>query len=249
MSMFERVLEYQREHMGEDHPTTLKTRSNLALVYQELKFVDKSVEMNSDILEQKRRVLGDKHPSVLVSMVNLGGALESAGEDERSRVLLSEALDISRETLGDLHQYTLIIRNNLASYYYRHEEYETARGLALQACEGLSESLGDRHPMTLQGRANLADILLDMGSIEESLQLSIEISDIAWELFETTDRRLGLYSERVAKCYQALGRLDDAERHFTQAAGVFEVTHGKDSEQFQRVQERLESLMLPSMDD
>jgi len=241
-SLFEVVLAYQMEHLGEDHPITLKTRTNLALVYHELELYDQSVEMNTVILEQKIHVLGDQHPSVLVSMVNLAVSLEEAGQDLKSSTLLTDALEKSINTLGEEHQYSLIIRNNLAKNYYRNKDYEQAYEMARISSEGLSQSLGDQHPMTLQGKGNLAEILLDMGSPEEALLIATSIYSSASELFDPTDRRLGMFVERIGKCYRALGNESEAYDYFTRASQLYMSTHGEDSEQYQRVVEALNSL-------
>lgn len=240
--LFELVLEHQLVVLREDHPNTLKTRTNLALTYHQLELYDQAVEMNTAILEQKIHVLGDQHPSVLVSMVNLAASLEDAGKEEQSRDILTRALEISLDTLGEAHQYTLIIRNNLGKYYYRNKEYKMARELAEQSCDGIAERFGDRHPMTLQGRGNLADIMLDMGSLDDALALSLDISVIAGELFEESDRRLGMYSERLGKCYIALGRDEEARIHFSKAVEIYEISHGTDSEQYLRVLESVDSI-------
>ena len=240
--MFEFILESQILSLGEDHPKTLKTRSNLALTYHGLELFDKSVEMNETILEQKRHVLGDEHPSVLVSMVNLGSALGDAGKEDQSRDMLTQALEQSLDTFGEQHQYTLVIQNNLAKYYYNHEEYATALTLAQASCNGLMESLGDRHPMTLSGRANLADILLDMGNASEALVLALDTQAIAAEVYEPGNKQLGMFSERLGKCYAAIGNSSDAGMHFEESLELYRLSHGVDSNQHRRVAGLIETL-------
>lgn len=242
VDLFERVLEHQLIHLEADHPNTLKTRSNLALVYQELGEFDKSIEMNTEILEQKQRVLGDQHPSVIVSMVNLGTSLEKVGDDEKALALLENALEISLGSLGQTHQYTLIIYNNLANHHGRNNEFEMAREFAQLASDGFEQSLGSQHPMTLRGKGNLADILLDMGRAEEALQITAGSETIASEIFETTDRRLGMHSERLAKCFLMLGQNAEAREHYQRAVQIYASSHGDDSEQYLRVREALDEL-------
>ncbi|MEV6842192.1 tetratricopeptide repeat protein, partial [Actinoplanes sp. NPDC051411] len=65
--------------LGEDHPDTLISRSNLALIYQVAGRTAEAVAEFEAVLADQQRVLGEDHPDTLISRSNLTGAYQDAG--------------------------------------------------------------------------------------------------------------------------------------------------------------------------
>jgi hypothetical protein len=65
---------------GQDHPSTLRSASNLAVDLRELGEVPAARELDQDTLERRRRVLGQDHPDTLYSAHNLAADLRELGE-------------------------------------------------------------------------------------------------------------------------------------------------------------------------
>jgi hypothetical protein len=68
--------------LGEDHPDTLTSASNLAVDLHELGETQAAQELHEDTLARRRRVLGEDHPDTLTSARNLAGDLRLLGETE-----------------------------------------------------------------------------------------------------------------------------------------------------------------------
>jgi hypothetical protein len=66
--------------LGEDHPDTLQSASNLALSMERLGDPATARQMDSDTLARRRRVLGEDHPNTLVSASDLAEDLRALGE-------------------------------------------------------------------------------------------------------------------------------------------------------------------------
>ena len=66
--------------LGDDHPHTLLSASNLAVDLATLGEHQAARELNEDTLARSRRVLGDDHPDTLASANNLAFDLRALGE-------------------------------------------------------------------------------------------------------------------------------------------------------------------------
>ena len=64
----ERVVEGERRILGEEHPSTLRSKGNLALTLSDQGDVAGSRALYERILEVQRRILGEEHPNTLTSM-------------------------------------------------------------------------------------------------------------------------------------------------------------------------------------
>ena len=56
------TLDRRRRVLGEDHPSTLASASNLAADLRALGEVQAARDLDQDTLDRRRRVLGDDHP-------------------------------------------------------------------------------------------------------------------------------------------------------------------------------------------
>ena len=66
--------------MGEDHPQTLASASNLADHLRALGEHRAARDLDQDTLIRRRRVLGEDHPDTLASASNLADDLGALGE-------------------------------------------------------------------------------------------------------------------------------------------------------------------------
>jgi hypothetical protein len=71
--------------LGDDHPSTLISASNLALDLYALGEHRAARTLDEDTLARSRRVLGDDHPSTLISASNLALDLYALGEHRAAR--------------------------------------------------------------------------------------------------------------------------------------------------------------------
>jgi Flp pilus assembly protein TadD len=74
--------------LGEEHPSTLDSMNNLALVLDSQGKHAEADEMHRQALQLKEKVLGQEHPSTLDSMNNLASVLRSQGKHEEAETIL-----------------------------------------------------------------------------------------------------------------------------------------------------------------
>ncbi|MFE7077726.1 tetratricopeptide repeat protein [Streptomyces sp. NPDC057620] len=153
----QRALAIEERVLGDDHPSTLASRNNLAYAYESAGDLGRAIPLYERTLDERERVLGDDHPSTLDSRNNLAYAYESAGDLERAIPLYERTLD-ERErerVLGDDHPSTLDSRNNLAYAYKSAGDLERAIPLYERTLDESERVLSPGHPLIVVVRKNL----------------------------------------------------------------------------------------------
>jgi Tetratricopeptide repeat/Domain of unknown function (DUF4062)/NB-ARC domain len=154
----------QQLHTDPDHPETLRSASNLAVVLRAVGELERAFQLAEQTLARSRRVLGDDHPDTLASASNLAVVLRAVGELERACQIEEETLARRRRVLGDDHPDTLASAGNLAVVLRAVGELERARQLNEDILARRRRVLGDDHPDTLRSANNLAADLRALGS-------------------------------------------------------------------------------------
>ncbi|MFH8405347.1 tetratricopeptide repeat protein [Streptomyces sp. NPDC018019] len=199
------------EHvLGDDHPHTLTSRSNLAVAYYSAGDLTRAISLYERAVTGYERVLGDDHPDTLTSRSNLAAAHQAAGDLTRAITLHERTLIDRVRIFGDDHPDTLGSRNNLAAAYYSAGDLTRAISLYERAVTGYERVLGEVHPDTLTSRSNLAAAHQAAGDLTRAISL-YERSITAFERVLGDDHPDTLASRsRLATAYQAAGDLTRA---------------------------------------
>ncbi len=164
----ERLLADQERVLGPDHPDTLSSRFNLAIVYREAGRLDEAVSLHEQTLAARERVLGPDHPNTLKSRHDLATVHQVAGRFDEAIPLHEQNLAAEKRVLGPDHPDTLRLRNDLAVAYRAVGRLDEAIPLHEQNLATRERVLGPDHPSTLQSRDNLATAYRDAGRTDES---------------------------------------------------------------------------------
>jgi tetratricopeptide (TPR) repeat protein len=167
----ERALELRRAMLGDNHPDTLESTSNLAENLWALGHYEQGRALGEDTLTRCRRILGDDHPHTLESARNLALCLWALGHYEQGRALGEDTRTRCRRILGDDHPSTLVTATLLAVNLRESGQYEQARQLGEDTLTRQRRILGDNHPYTLVTAANLAVYLRESGQYEHARAL------------------------------------------------------------------------------
>lgn len=177
-SLYERALEIRRRALGPEHPDTLTSMNNLALVlWKELRYPE-AERLDRETIEIRRRVLGPEHPDTLKSMSNLALVLQDEGHYAEAEKLDRERLDVERRVLGPEHPDTLGSMVNLALVLFSECHYAEAEKLYRATLDVQRRVIGPDHPDTLTSMNNLALVLSGEGHYPEAQQLYRETLDI-----------------------------------------------------------------------
>ncbi|MET9844664.1 FxSxx-COOH system tetratricopeptide repeat protein [Streptomyces ossamyceticus] len=171
MPRLQRALATYELNLGNDHPDTLASRSDLAGAYESAGDLQRAIPLFERTLSERRRLLGNDHPDTLASRSDLAGAYESTGDLQRAIPLYEETLSDSIEALGSNHRHTMSLRNNLAYAYQSAGHLQRAIQLYEQALSERVRILGNDHPDTLASRNHLANALQAAGNLERAVDL------------------------------------------------------------------------------
>ncbi|MFF7845932.1 tetratricopeptide repeat protein [Streptomyces ossamyceticus] len=157
--------------LGDTHPDTLSSRSNLASAYKSVGDLGRAISLLEATLSQREQVLGDTHPDTLSSRNSLAYAYKSAGDLGRAIPLYEATLAQYEQVLGDTHPDTLRSRNNLAAAYKSAGDLGRAISLLEATLSQREQVLGDTHPDTLTSRNNLAGAYHSVGDLRRAIPL------------------------------------------------------------------------------
>jgi tetratricopeptide (TPR) repeat protein len=159
-------VEVRRRVVGDAHPNTLASISNLGQLLQARGDLDGAEPLLREALAVSRRTLGDAHPSTLVSINYLGLLLQGRGDLAGAEQLLREALEARRRTLGDTHPDTLPSINSLGLLLQDRGDLDGAEPLFREGLAASRRTLGDAHPSTLVYINNLGRLLKARGDLD-----------------------------------------------------------------------------------
>ena len=164
--LYLRALEVLGGVLGQEHPKTLSSVNNLALLLTSKGDYAGAEPLHRRALEVRERVLGPEHPDTLGSMNNLACLLESRGDYAGAEPLYHCALEAREQVLGPEHPETVISVSTLAGLLHSKGEYVGAELLHRRALESFERMLGPEHPDTLTSMCNLAALLKSKGDYE-----------------------------------------------------------------------------------
>ncbi|WAO96035.1 NACHT domain-containing protein [Fusarium falciforme] len=166
--MNRRALEVREKVLGREHPDTLTSVSDLALVLQDQGKYEEAEQMNRRALEAREKVLGREHPDTLTSISNIGLVLQYQGKYEEAEPMIRRALEGYEKVLGREHPDTLTSVNNLGLVLQSQGKYEEAEQINRRALEVREKVLGREHPHTLTSISILGLVLQYQGKYEEA---------------------------------------------------------------------------------
>ncbi|KAF1968774.1 kinesin light chain [Bimuria novae-zelandiae CBS 107.79] len=165
------VMQTAKRVLGDEHPGTLTSMSNLASTYRNQGRWNEAEELN---VQTRKRVLGDEHPHTLSSMNNLASTYMDQGRWNEAEELGVQVMQTRKRVLGDEHPDTLGSMNNLAWTYRNQGRWKEAEELFVQVMQTTKRVLGDEHPHTLSSMANLASTYINQGRWNEAEELVMQ---------------------------------------------------------------------------
>jgi tetratricopeptide (TPR) repeat protein len=153
---------------GSEHPDTLMTMGNIALMLGCLDRWEESEEMNREQLALMEKVLGDRHPHTLTSKGNLALALLGQWKYMEAAQMYSEMLPFQTEVLGQKHPNTMTTMQNLGTALRGQGNHTGAEQMHRQALALRIEVQGAEHPDTLSTLCALGTALRAQNKFAEA---------------------------------------------------------------------------------
>jgi serine/threonine protein kinase/tetratricopeptide (TPR) repeat protein len=162
------------EHLGPDHPDTLRSVHNLARSYHALGRYAEALRLNEETLARRQAILGPDHAETLMSLNNVATGHAALGRHAEALRLYEETLARRKATLGRDHPDTLHSMHNLAAGYAALGQHAEALRLREETLARRQGRLGPDHPDTLASMEALAQSYGALGRHADALKLREE---------------------------------------------------------------------------
>jgi tetratricopeptide (TPR) repeat protein len=209
-----RVVAWRQGHLGADHPETLTSKNNLALLYLDQGKYAQAEPLLKDLLEVQAVQLGADHKDTLTAKHNLAALYTQRRKDSQAKPLLEEVLQARTAKLGADHPDTLTTKHNLADVYHHQGHYAQAEALFKEALQGCTAQFGADHPDTLGNKHSLALLYQDWGKYAQAEPLSIEVLQGCTAKLGADHPNTLLSKNNLALLYQRQGKYAQAEALF-----------------------------------
>ena len=197
------------ESFGPDDPSTLTSRSNLALVLHDLGRLAEAESEHAAVLAGRVRILGSEHPSTLTSRSNRALCLHDLGRLAEAEAEYRVVAEARERILGRDDPSTLTVRHNLARVQHDMGRLNEAEAEYRAVLAARVERLGPDHPNTLHSHGSLARVLHDLGRLDEAEEEHMLELRTRIRLLNST--QTGPTGRTFASILQDLGRLYEAE--------------------------------------
>jgi tetratricopeptide (TPR) repeat protein len=177
--LLQQVAADRRRTLGEEHPDTLQSMSELAHLRTVQGRLREAEELDRRILASRRRVSGLERPETLKAMTGLANVVSARGRPQEAETLNRQALEIARRTLGEEHLDTLMYQENLANALYEEGRPDEAEKKYREVLAVRRRVQGEGHPGTVAALNNLAILEYDRGHLKEAeamLRRALEIN-------------------------------------------------------------------------
>jgi tetratricopeptide (TPR) repeat protein len=217
---FLKALDTCRKVLGEDHPDTATSWTNLAYVLSVQGRYKETEEIYRKALAMRRKALGEAHPATALSCSNVAFNLNDQGRYPEAEKFSREALEICLEVLGTEHPYTALSYNNLAANVANQGRYREAEQFARQALAIRRRTLGEEHAETAQSYNNIASNLSLQRRCKEAEEGYRQALDIWRKVLGEEHPHTAVGYNNVAFNLEAQGRYQEAEQGFRKALDI-----------------------------
>lgn len=221
-----KALQIREQVLGEQHPDTATSLSNLANMYYGQGRYAEAGPLYLRALAIRKKVLGAEHPDMAASLNNLALLYLHQGKYAEAEPLHSRALQIREQVLGAEHPDTATSLYNLASLYMTQGKYAEAEPLDLRALKIYEQVLGAEHPNTAGLLNNLAGLYQIQGRYAEAEPLHSRALMIREKVLGARHPDTAMSLNNLASLYQIQGKYAEAETSHLRALQIREQVLG-----------------------
>ncbi|MCZ6835773.1 MAG: tetratricopeptide repeat protein, partial [Planctomycetota bacterium] len=172
-----KTLETRKRALGDEHPNTLVSMFNLALLYVDQGRYDEAEPLFVKSLETEKRNLGDEHRDTLSIMNDLAYLYMNLGRYDEAEPLYIETMEIRKRVMGDEHRDTLGSITNLGYLYLSMNRFDDARAMFERSLPIKRRVLGLDDPWTRTALWGLARAYDGLEQFDDALPLWRELQE------------------------------------------------------------------------
>jgi serine/threonine protein kinase len=203
-----------RRVLGDDHPTTILTKWDLAFTYNDQGNSARARPLFFELYEAMQRAPGPEHPATLHARHQIANLYSRAGEFTKADEHYLGVLEARRRVLSREHPDTLRTVTGLFMLYERQGMPEKAEPLLRDTLE-IRERTGPGEWRTFESRSMLGACLVQQGKLEEAEPLLLS----GYEGIQAQAEKIPANrSDRILKAIERIVNLYEAKKDAEQTA-------------------------------
>jgi serine/threonine protein kinase len=211
MPLQESALATRRRVLGEAHPETITSISNMGHLLHAQSRLPEAEALTLEAVEKNRQILGVDHPNTLAAVSNMGTLLQSQGKLAEAEPFSREAYEGRRRVLGEDHPDTFASLSNLAHLLQEQGKLAEAETYAREVLAQSRRTMGNEHPVTLASLNNLGALLQLQGKLAEAEVCQRETLEVCRRVFGEDHPNTLVTLGNVGVLLREQGKLDEAE--------------------------------------
>jgi len=224
--IYEEVLRWQIENLGEEHPDVAWSLHNIGLVYNELGEYGKALEYYEKSLEMSKKIYGDEHPNVAANLNNIGLVYKNLGEYDKALGYYEKSLEISKKILGEEHLAVATSLNNIGNVYCNLGEYEKALEYYEKSLEIRKRILGYEHPDVATSLNNIGLIYDKLGKYAKALEYYEKSLEIKMKILGVEHLAVATSLNNIGNVYCNLGEYEKALEYYEKSIEIKKRIYG-----------------------
>jgi tetratricopeptide (TPR) repeat protein len=161
--IFIRVCAKYEEFYGPEHPSTINSLFNYAVVLKDLKEYEASVPIFERVIEARKHINGENSVEYAMSKATLASSLRELGQYDRADSLLKDAYLSAALEFGEDSVMASTILNSQGMLYKKQGKLERAKDNYERSLAIKEKFFGEDHPETIATRHNLGELYVQWG--------------------------------------------------------------------------------------
>ncbi|WP_343732449.1 tetratricopeptide repeat protein [Duganella sp.] len=171
LACFEESLVLRQRGLGEDHPDTLVSKTNLATALRLQGKLEEAQFLEECVVDARERLLGAEHFDTLAARSALAITMGLQGRLAEALAIQDAVIDTYMRLLGAEHLLTLSAKAARAELLLQRGDTEHARSVQEQVLAARKRLLGAEHADTLRSKTALAQTLVHMQELDAARSL------------------------------------------------------------------------------
>jgi tetratricopeptide (TPR) repeat protein len=228
LECFQKALAIREKVLGEEHPDTVATYNNIALVYSCQENYAKAMEWLQKALAIREKIRGKEHPLTAATYNNIADVYSRQGDYAKGLELYQKALAIREKVLGKEHPDTITTYHGIARIYFYQEDDAKALEWRQKALAIHEKGLENEHPDTATAYNNIALVHLRQRDHAKAVEWLQKALDLFEKALGKEHPATAAAHNNIAVVYGGQGDYAKAMEGFREALDIFENVLGKE---------------------
>ncbi len=214
LKWYHKALPLRVSELGTSHPDVGSLYNRMGIMYKNLLQYDKALEFYTLALDQKRKYLGEDHVDVSHTYNNIGYLLYKKGRFDEAMTIHKKALAIRNKHLDKNHRHVLQSKEHIGLCHGGKGEFEEAEEYFRSTLNARIEVYGAVHHLVGYAYYNLGAVAVEERDYNKAADYFFKAIEIGKEVYGPHNYDQADNYNRLANCYLALGKTNEAKNTF-----------------------------------